>query len=74
MKQRALIPIVGLALVIVVGGGVALSLLTDSGSNADSPPKILLPAVTLAPTPEPGVTSEPNTAVAPDPNFEEGLQ
>ena len=51
-----------------------MSQLTDSGSEADSSPTTLLPAVTPVPTPEPGVTSEPNTAGAPDPNFEEDLQ
>ena len=70
MQKGLLIPIVGLALMIVVGGGLALSQLTDSGSGETSTPKTLLPAATTAPID----ASEPGVTVAPDPNYEEDLQ
>ena len=75
LNRGTLIPIVGLALVIFVGGGVALSQLTDSGSEESSTPQSLLPAATTAPTnaSEPIVTSEPGVTVAPNPNFREEL-
>ena len=75
MNRGTLIPIVGLALVIFVGGGFALSQLSDSSSEESSTPQSLLPAATTAPTTasEPIVTSEPGVTVAPDPNFREEL-
>ena len=76
MKKELFTPLAGLGLVILLGGGVALSLMTDSGSEETSTPKTLLSAPTTAPTTasEPGVTSEPDVTVAPNPNFEEDLQ
>ena len=75
MNRGSLILLIGLAATVIVGGGVGLSQLTDSGSEESSTPQSLLPAATTAPTTasESIVPSEPDAPVAPDPNFREEL-
>ncbi len=69
INRGSRILLVGLAAAAIVGGGVGLRQLTDSGSEEISTPQSLLPAATTAPT----TASDPNVTVLPDPNFREGL-